>query len=82
MTDETKPTGGIFAYIMLQLGERSTWRGLVDFATAAGLLLKPDQIEAIITAGVSLRAAIAVFLPDKTAAAAAATVAKARESQL
>jgi len=72
----------LFHFIMMRLGERSTWRGLVDAAMACGLVLNPDQIEAILTAGVSLRAMIAVFLPDQTAKAAAVAVEKARESQL
>ena len=44
--------------------EPSTWRGLVWLATVAGLSLRPDQAEAIATAGMALAGLLGVFLSD------------------
>ena len=48
-------------YILDRLTENSTWRGIILLATAVGLQLDPDQQTAILTAGLSLVAAINVF---------------------
>lgn len=52
-------------FIKARLKEASTWRGLILLATIAGAKLNPEQIEAIVTLGVSLVATIGVFFPDK-----------------
>lgn len=44
--------------------ERSTWIGLTALLTAIGVGLSPEQIEAIITAGLALAGAIATFTKD------------------
>jgi hypothetical protein len=43
------------------LGEASTWRGLVLIVTALGIRLDPDQIDAIVAAGLALHGLIGVF---------------------
>ena len=45
--------------------EPSTWRGLVWLATVAGLSLRPDQAEAIVTLGMALAGLLGVFLRDE-----------------
>ncbi len=44
--------------------EPSTWRGLVWLATVAGLSLRPDQAEAVVTLGMALAGLLGVFLSD------------------
>lgn len=52
-------------WLLNRLREPSTWRGLVWLATVAGLSLRPDQAEAIITAGMALAGLLGVFLADE-----------------
>lgn len=52
-------------YILARLLEPSTWRGLVALLTVFGVRLAPDQADAILTAGVSIYAAINVFRKEK-----------------
>lgn len=52
-------------WILRRLREPSTWRGLVWLATVAGLSLRPDQAEAIVTAGMALTGLLGVFLADE-----------------
>lgn len=51
-------------WILNRLREPSTWRGIVGALTLAGVKLAPAQAESIITAGVSIVAAIEVFKKD------------------
>lgn len=53
-------------WIIARLKEPSTMRGLVWLATVAGLSLRPDQAEAIVTAGMALAGLLGVFLSDDT----------------
>ena len=53
-------------WLLRRLREPSTWRGLVWLATVAGLSLRPDQAEAIVTAGMALAGLLGVFLADET----------------
>ncbi len=50
---------------LARLREPSTWRGLVWLATVAGLSLRPDQMEAIVTVGMALAGLLGVFLRDE-----------------
>ena len=50
---------------LARLREPSTWRGLVWLATVAGLSLRPDQAEAIVTVGIALAGLLGVFLSDE-----------------
>lgn len=52
-------------YILARLQEPSTWRGLLALATAAGVALSPEQVEAIITVGLGLIGLVGVFTSDK-----------------
>ena len=47
--------------IGIALSEASTWRGMVLIATALGVRLDPDQIDAIVAAGLALSGLIGVF---------------------
>lgn len=46
--------------------ERSTWLGLISLATALGLILSPEQQEAIIAAGMAVGGIVGAFTRDKT----------------
>lgn len=52
-------------WLLARLREPSTWRGIVWLATVAGLSLRPDQAEAIVTAGMALAGLLGVFLSDE-----------------
>lgn len=52
-------------WLLARLREPSTWRGLVWLATVAGLSLRPDQTEAIVTVGMALAGLLGVFLRDE-----------------
>lgn len=62
-----KETSMLKDYVLSRLREASTWRGIVLALTAVGIQLTPDQTAAVISVGMSLVAAIAVFLPDQKA---------------
>lgn len=55
----------VLKYIRAQLGEASTWRGLVVVATALGARLSPDQADAVVVVGLGLSGLIGVILPDR-----------------
>lgn len=48
-------------YILTQLGQASTWRGLIYLATAAGIMVDEQQAAAIVAAGLALAGLINVF---------------------
>jgi len=52
-------------YLLDRLAEASTWRGLIAFATAAGIAISPEQVETIISAGMAIVGLVAMFLPDR-----------------
>ena len=52
------------SWVLRRLREASTWRGIVWLLTVAGLSLRPDQAEAIVTAGMALAGLLGVFLAD------------------
>ena len=54
----------IINYLLDRLREASTWRGVLALLTAVGVTLEPDQIEAIVAAGLAAIGVIGVFLPD------------------
>ena len=56
-------------YLLDRLSEPSTWRGAVSLATALGVKLRPDLMEAIICAGLALMGMINVVRKEKDAAA-------------
>ena len=58
------------AWVLDRLGEQSTWKGIMGFATAAGVMLKPDQWDKIIAFGFASTALINVFRNEKKQAEA------------
>jgi len=52
-------------YIKDRLSEASSWRGLIGILTAFGVMFSPEQIEAIIAAGLALAGCVGVFSKDK-----------------
>ena len=47
--------------ILSYLKQESTWRGLLQFATAAGVGLRPDQAASILSLGMAAIGAINTF---------------------
>ena len=52
-------------WVLNRLREASTWRGFVWLLTVSGVALRPDQIEAIVMAGMALAGLLGVFLKDE-----------------
>jgi len=50
--------------ILGHLRQESTWRGLIQFAIALGIGIKPDQAAALIAVGTSIIGAINVLKKD------------------
>lgn len=55
----------MLTFIVDRLKERSTWLGIIGIVTAAGLMLSPEQQEAISAAGVAIAGLLAAFTADK-----------------
>lgn len=53
------------SYLFERLKEPSTWRGLTALLTAVGVALSPDQVNAIVSAGLALMGVLGVFTKDK-----------------
>lgn len=51
-------------FLLARLHEASTWRGLVALLTAVGVVLTPEQTEAVVAAGLAVIGALGLFLPD------------------
>lgn len=51
-------------WLLARLRESSSWRGIVWILTFAGVVLTPEQGEAIIAAGMALAGLLGVFLSD------------------
>lgn len=51
-------------YILARLHEASTWRGITAGLTAVGIVLSPEQRDAIIVAGLAIMGVIGAFVPD------------------
>lgn len=56
----------VLDYVLARLGESSTWRGLVLFATALGINIEPELQTQILTAGLSVVAIINILRKSKT----------------
>lgn len=54
----------IAEYVLSRLSEASTWRGIIALATAAGVALSPELVEAIVAAGLACIGLIGVLAPD------------------
>ena len=53
------------SYLLERLKEPSTWRGLTDLLTAVGVVLSPEQVNAVVSAGLALMGVLGVFTKDK-----------------
>lgn len=53
------------AYLVAQLKQPSSWRGLTLLLTSLGVALSPEQSEAIMSAGLAIAGAIGMFAPDE-----------------
>jgi hypothetical protein len=53
------------SYLLERLKEPSTWRGLTALLTAVVVALSPDQVNAIVSAGLALMGVLGVFTKDK-----------------
>lgn len=53
------------SYLLERLKEASTWRGLTALLTAIGVALSPEQVNAIVSAGLALMGVLGVFTKDK-----------------
>ena len=52
-------------YLMQRLKEPSTWRGLAALLTAFGVVLSPEQTEAVLAAGLAVMGILGAFMPDR-----------------
>jgi hypothetical protein len=52
-------------YLLSRLRERSSWLGIISVLTVVGVSLSPEQTQAVVSAGVALAGAIAVFTRDQ-----------------
>ena len=52
-------------YLLERLREASTWRGFTMLLTSVGIALNPEEIAAIVTAGVAVAGLIGVLTSDK-----------------
>ena len=57
----------IKAFIVSRLREASTWRGIVALLTSLGIVLSPEQAEAVIAAGLAIIGMIGTLAPDTKA---------------
>lgn len=53
------------SWLLGRLKEKSTWAGVLTVVTAAGVAIKPELKEAIISTGVSVAGLAAILLKDK-----------------
>lgn len=51
----------IITWIVERMSERSTWLGIISLATAVGISATPDQMEAVIAAGMAVAGLLAAF---------------------
>lgn len=54
----------ILSFAVARLAEPSTWRGIIALVTAAGVALSPEQVEAIVAAGLAGIGLVGVLMPD------------------
>ncbi len=55
----------ILKFVLERAKERSTWLGIISFVTALGLVLSPEQKEAVITTGMAVAGLVATFTKDR-----------------
>ena len=52
------------ASLVQRFKEASTWRGIIAVLTAVGVSLNPDEVAAIVSAGMALAGLVGVFTSD------------------
>lgn len=52
-------------WLLDRLKERSTWLGVTAIVTSLGLILSPEQVNAIVAAGIAFAGLIAALFPEK-----------------
>lgn len=52
-------------FILDRLDEASTWRGFIALLTATGIVLSPEQADAVVASGLALIGLFGVFTKDK-----------------
>ena len=57
----------ILAFIAPRLRERSTWLGVVAFASAVGITISPEMLEALLAGGMFVAGLIGVLTKDGAA---------------
>lgn len=55
----------IAAYVLDRLREFSTWRGIAALAATAGVVVAPEQLDAVYKTFIAVLGAMAVFAPGK-----------------
>lgn len=55
----------VITFVADRAKERSTWLGLTGILSAFGVVLAPEQVEAISVAGIAIAGLIATFTKDK-----------------
>jgi hypothetical protein len=58
-------------FILARLSEASTWKGIFLILTAAGVAVRPEMQNAIVSLGLALTGLIGVAAPDPAATAPA-----------
>lgn len=55
----------IVAYVIDRLREFSTWRGIAALAATGGVLVAPEQLDAVYKAFIAVLGLAAVFMPGR-----------------
>lgn len=57
----------IVTYVIERLREFSTWRGIAALAATGGVLIAPEQLDAVYKAFIAVLGLAAVFAPSRRA---------------
>lgn len=55
----------MFNYLLERANEPSTWRGVVLLATAAGVKIAPELLDAIVSTGLAVTGLLGVLTKDR-----------------
>jgi hypothetical protein len=55
----------IVAYVLDRLREFSTWRGIAALAATAGVVVAPEQLDAVYKTFIAVLGVVAVFAPAR-----------------
>lgn len=55
----------LYAYALARGREASTWQGLITLLSACGVMLRPEQQQAILLAGVGLVGLLGALFPNE-----------------